>query len=72
MRFIAGETKEVAVLTRRDSTDMRTIALVTLTFLPGTFTAVGLPMAPSKKMQLKRHRLSSRWGFLTFQIITKA
>ncbi|KAF2103839.1 hypothetical protein NA57DRAFT_70047 [Rhizodiscina lignyota] len=39
MRKIAKDAKEIAVLTRRDSTDMRIIAAVTLFFLPGTFVA---------------------------------
>jgi hypothetical protein len=38
-RRIAEDFKTVAVLTRRDSTDMRIIAAVTLCFLPGTFFA---------------------------------
>jgi hypothetical protein len=40
MHSIAIDSNKVALLTRRDSTDMRIIAAVTLAFLPGTFTAV--------------------------------
>jgi hypothetical protein len=39
-RQIADESRKIAHLTRRDSTDMRIIAVVTMLFLPGTFTAV--------------------------------
>jgi hypothetical protein len=38
-RQIADDSRRVAILTRRDSTDMRIIAAVTLVFLPGTFVA---------------------------------
>ena len=41
MRSIALDSNKVALLTRRDSTDMRIIAAVTLFFLPPTFIAVG-------------------------------
>ncbi|KAF1973207.1 hypothetical protein BU23DRAFT_599174 [Bimuria novae-zelandiae CBS 107.79] len=36
---IASDSRRIALLTRRDSTDMRIIAAVTLIFLPGTFVA---------------------------------
>jgi hypothetical protein len=36
---LAETTRRLAELTQRDSTDMRTIAAVTLVFLPATFTA---------------------------------
>jgi hypothetical protein len=36
---IASDSRRIAILTRRDSTDMRIIAAVTLLFLPGTFVA---------------------------------
>ena len=39
-RRIADDSKKIAILTRRDSNDMRIIAAVTLLFLPGTFVAV--------------------------------
>jgi hypothetical protein len=39
-RRIADDSKHVAILTRRDSTDMRVTAAVTPIFLPGTFAAV--------------------------------
>ena len=42
MRSIAEASKEVALSTRRDGADMRVIAVVTLIFLPATFTAVSL------------------------------
>ncbi|KAF2431320.1 hypothetical protein EJ08DRAFT_696708 [Tothia fuscella] len=40
MQAIAEDSRNVALLTRRDSADMRIISAVTLIFLPGTFTAV--------------------------------
>ncbi|PSN63841.1 hypothetical protein BS50DRAFT_637191 [Corynespora cassiicola Philippines] len=36
---LASDSRRIAILTRRDSTDMRIIAAVTLIFLPGTFVA---------------------------------
>lgn len=42
MKQIAEDSKQIAIMTRRDSTDMRIIAAVTLIFLPCTFTAVGI------------------------------
>ncbi|KAF1810031.1 hypothetical protein P152DRAFT_137967 [Eremomyces bilateralis CBS 781.70] len=39
-RRIADDSRTVAILTRRDSTDMRIIAAVTLIFLPATFTTL--------------------------------
>jgi hypothetical protein len=40
MRSMAEDSRKIALLTKRDSNDMRIIAAVTLAFLPGTFTAV--------------------------------
>ena len=40
MKAIAEETKSVAILTQKDSTNMRIITAITLIFLPGTFVAV--------------------------------
>lgn len=40
MRIMAVDSNEIAKLTRRDSADMRTIAALTLIFLPATFIAV--------------------------------
>jgi len=37
---IAAQNQKIAELTRRDSIDMRIVAMVTFIFLPGTFTAV--------------------------------
>jgi hypothetical protein len=39
----AASNIELAISTKRDSTSMNAIAALTMTFLPGTFTAVGLP-----------------------------
>ena len=40
MRIMAEDSNEIARLTRRDSSDMRTIAALTLIFLPARFIAV--------------------------------
>ncbi|KIW89728.1 uncharacterized protein Z519_09885 [Cladophialophora bantiana CBS 173.52] len=37
MKDMAEDSRNAAILTRKDSTDMRIIAMVTLLFLPGTF-----------------------------------
>ncbi|OCT50410.1 hypothetical protein CLCR_06891 [Cladophialophora carrionii] len=39
MKDMAKDSRNIAILTRKDSTDMRIIAVVTLLFLPGTFMA---------------------------------
>jgi Mg2+ and Co2+ transporter CorA len=39
MKQVAEDSKQIAMLTRRDSADMRIIAAVTLVFLPPTFMA---------------------------------
>ncbi len=39
MKEMAEDSRNIAILTRKDSTDMRIIAVVTLLFLPGTFMA---------------------------------
>ncbi|KAF2273218.1 uncharacterized protein EI97DRAFT_164519 [Westerdykella ornata] len=41
---IASDSRRIAILTRKDSTDMRIIAAVTLVFLPGTFVATVFSM----------------------------
>lgn len=43
MKAIAEESKQVALATSRDSSLMRIIAILTLIFLPATFTAVSWP-----------------------------
>jgi len=40
MKTVAEDSKTVALATLRDSAAMRTIAAVTVFFLPATFTAV--------------------------------
>jgi hypothetical protein len=47
MRGIAEDTRAVAFSTRRDSADMRVMAVVTLLFLPATFTAVSMALQPA-------------------------
>ena len=41
---IADDSRKVAIWTRRDSTDMRIITVITMLFLPGTFVAVCTPL----------------------------
>lgn len=41
---IARDSKTIAEESKRDSTSMKAIAVVTMTFLPGTFAAVYLPI----------------------------
>lgn len=43
MKAIAEDSKMVALATSEDSGAMRTIAVVTMIFLPATFTAVSMP-----------------------------
>jgi len=47
MRHLAADTKKIAEATRLDSAAMKTIAIVTMLFLPGTAIAVrrALPMS---------------------------
>lgn len=53
MKRVAEDSHKVALLTRRDSADMRIIAGVTLIFLPGTFTAVRLIIISLGKVSTK-------------------
>ncbi|KAK7941509.1 uncharacterized protein PG986_013896 [Apiospora aurea] len=43
-RFIAEENSKVALSSKRDSMAMKTVALITMVFLPGTFVATFLSM----------------------------
>lgn len=52
MRSIALDSNKVALMTRRDSTDMRIIAAVTLFFLPPTSIAVRYLCLPLYKPRL--------------------
>lgn len=45
---LAKATADVAEQTRQDSAAMKTIAVLTLTFLPGTAVAVSLPVWQQK------------------------
>ncbi|KAF2436334.1 hypothetical protein EJ08DRAFT_644707 [Tothia fuscella] len=62
-RQIADESRKMAHLTRRDSTDMRIIAAVTMVFLPGTFTAT-LFSASFFDFTPTDHGLVSSWIWL--------
>lgn len=39
---LAADSKQIAMATKRDSSAMKTIALLTMIFLPGTFVAVSV------------------------------
>jgi hypothetical protein len=41
---IAEQSKQIALETRRDSEAMKTIAILTMLFLPGTFVSVSNPL----------------------------
>lgn len=44
---VARDSKVIALASSRDSTAMKTVALLTITFLPGTFVAVSRPISLS-------------------------
>ena len=41
---LAADSKEIAMATKKDSSAMKAIALLTMIFLPGTFVAVSIQM----------------------------
>ncbi|KAF1988856.1 hypothetical protein K402DRAFT_21420 [Aulographum hederae CBS 113979] len=61
---IAYDSKEMVILTRKDSTDMRIIAAVTLIFLPGTFTATLFSSTFFNFQASRSPRMVSRWIWL--------
>jgi hypothetical protein len=49
VNILAAEDSKIAIAAKRDSTAMKTISVLTLVFLPGTFVAVGpLHWSPKK------------------------
>ena len=44
---LAADTRRIAAASRRDSAAMKTIAVLTAVFLPGTFVAVSLSLCIS-------------------------
>ncbi|KAH0846135.1 hypothetical protein FOPE_12212 [Fonsecaea pedrosoi] len=61
MRDMAEDSRNVAILTRKDSTDMRIIAVVTLLFLPGTFSS-------TQPLTYRDHKMATLFssGFFMF------
>lgn len=55
---ISKDSREIAIVARQDSTDMRVIAIATLTFLPATFVAVSLA-SPHCKADLEISKCSA-------------
>jgi hypothetical protein len=66
-RRIADDSRKVALLTRKDSTDMRTISAVTLVFLPATFTATFFSTSFFNLQPTDGYRVS-RWIWLYWVI----
>jgi Mg2+ and Co2+ transporter CorA len=60
----AKASQKIAILTRRDSLDMRIIAAVTLVFLPGTFIATMFGAGFFKFFPDGSHRVVSQWIWL--------
>ncbi|KAK5044745.1 hypothetical protein LTR84_010519 [Exophiala bonariae] len=63
-REIAEDSRRVAVLTRKDSLDMRIIAGVTLIFLPGTFMATMFGSGFFRFLPENSTQLVSEWIWL--------
>lgn len=57
---MAADTKEISIATKRDSSSMKVVALLTTIFLPGTFVSVRAPTRNDCILSLiTRHRLFS-------------
>lgn len=65
---IAKDSRKVAILTRKDSTDMRIIAAVTLVFLPGTFVASFFSTTFFNFQSSAGNSLVSRWFYLYWMV----
>ncbi|EXJ66085.1 uncharacterized protein A1O5_10700 [Cladophialophora psammophila CBS 110553] len=68
MKDIAEDSRNAAVLTRKDSTDMRIIAVVTLLFLPGTFMATLFSSGFFNFLPGKSDQVVSKWIWLYFAL----
>ena len=62
MKNMAFDSRNIAILTRKDSTDMRSIAVVTLLFLPGTFVS---PIPSSSERGFPTVRVAAQVGLPT-------
>ncbi|KIW76250.1 hypothetical protein Z517_10996 [Fonsecaea pedrosoi CBS 271.37] len=68
MRDMAEDSRNVAILTRKDSTDMRIIAVVTLLFLPGTFMATLFSSGFFMFLPRDSDQVVSKWIWLYFAL----
>ncbi|KIX10427.1 uncharacterized protein Z518_01509 [Rhinocladiella mackenziei CBS 650.93] len=68
MKDMAEDSKNVAILTRKDSTDMRIIAVVTLMFLPGTFMATLFSSGFFNFLPDRSSQVVSKWIWLYFTL----
>jgi hypothetical protein len=69
-QYAQGETSvEIALATGQDSRHMRSIALVTMLFLPGTFFAVSYAEAQQGCIFITFTRASSQWDSSNGQVI---
>ncbi|KIW19609.1 hypothetical protein PV08_00182 [Exophiala spinifera] len=68
MKDMAEDSRNVAILTQKDSTNMRIIAVVTLLFLPGTFMATFFSAGFFNFFEGKQRQgqVVSRWIWLYF------
>lgn len=66
MKDMAEDSRNVAILTRKDSTDMRIIAVVTLMFLPGTFMATLFSSGFFNFLPSHSNQVVSKWIWLYF------
>lgn len=68
MKDMAEDSRNVAILTRKDSTDMRIIAVVTLAFLPGTFMATLFSSGFFNFLPDHSSQIVSKWIWLYFTL----
>ncbi|KIX95065.1 uncharacterized protein Z520_09375 [Fonsecaea multimorphosa CBS 102226] len=68
MKDMAEDSRNVAILTRKDSTDMRIIAVVTLLFLPGTFMATLFSSGFFNFLPGQSNQVVSKWIWLYFAL----
>ncbi|OAP61442.1 hypothetical protein AYL99_03645 [Fonsecaea erecta] len=68
MKDMAEDSRNVAILTRKDSTDMRIIAVVTLLFLPGTFMATLFSSGFFNFLPGESNQVVSKWIWLYFAL----
>jgi hypothetical protein len=64
---IARDSKTLAEESKRDSTSMTTIAVVTMTFLPGTFAAVWFPI-PTQMLIVFEHFADAFWSLFSLSM----